>query len=127
MKKLYCGLLVTLLVLVMTGCSTNSNKELCENVDKIDVTNYTDNENYDELRSILQNNYDKYCSKDSKVCSALNDYINATKTEITIEDCSKKAGSWKDICESDNKLKAQDKQNDVNYKHEELWAICNNN
>lgn len=125
MRKLYCGLLVIILVLVMTGCSTNLDKELCKKIDKIEVLNYTDNENYDELRTILQNNYNKYCSKNSKVCIALNDYIKATKTEINTEDCSNKDGSWKDVCESNNKMKVLDKQNSVNYRHEELWAICN--
>ena len=37
MKKIYGVLLVILLTLVMTGCSSNSNKELCENIDKIQV------------------------------------------------------------------------------------------
>ncbi len=125
MKKLYFILLAIILVLVMTGCSINSDKELCENIDKIDVLDYTEIENYDGLRSILQSNYDKYCNKDSKVCAILNDYINATKTKIDSEDCTKKEGSWKNICEYNNEIKVLDKQNYVNYKHEELWIICN--
>ena len=41
----------------MTGCSTNLDKELCEKIDKIEVSNYTDNENYDELQGIVWINH----------------------------------------------------------------------
>lgn len=126
MKKIYGVLLVILLTSVMTGCSSNSNKELCENIDKIQVLDYTEAENYNELGSLLQSNYDKYCNEiNSNVCKSLEKYIESTKEELDLEDCSTKQDSSKEICESDNKIKVLDKKNNVNYNHEEVWAACN--
>lgn len=122
MKKI----IVLSISIIITGCSNNKEQELCNKIDEIDVQTYTSEENYKELTTILENEYNIYCNeKNSEICETLNKYINATKEEIKQENCSNKEGSWKEICESNNKLSILDKQIKVEYYHEEVWAVCN--
>lgn len=124
MKKI---MLLFLGIILITGCSSNKEKELCNKVDEIDVQTYTSSNNYEELTLILENNYDTYCkSSNTEVCNKLNDYIESTKKEIKLKDCINLDDTKKILCESDNKLAILDKANNVNYMHEEMWAVCNN-
>lgn len=123
MKKI---ILLFLGIILITGCSNNKEQELCNKVDEIDVLAYTNSNNYEELTLILEDNYNNYCeSSNTKICNKLSDYIKATKEEITQKDCSILNGNWKNVCESDNKLKVVDKETNVIYMHEEFWAVCN--
>lgn len=123
MKKI---ILLFLGIVLITGCSNNKEKELCDKFDKIDVQGYTENENYEELTSVLQKNYDEYCDGvSSDVCNALDKFIDSTKEELEFEDCSGKQGSLKEICESNNSLKIVDKNTNINYTSEEVWSFCN--
>lgn len=123
MKKI---ILLIISVIIITGCSNNKEKELCNKVDEIDVSSYNQESKYDELAEILENHYATYCEDtSSEVCKALDDYIKTTKSEIKFKDCSNLEGNWKNLCESDNKLMVTSKETNVTYKHEEMWAICN--
>lgn len=123
MKKIILLFLVCVLV---TGCFNKKEKELCDKIDEINVQSYMETQNYEELTSVLQKNYDNYCSnKTSDVCNALNTYINSSKAQVELEDCSTKQGSWKDLCESTNDVKIGNKKIDVLRNHEEVWAVCN--
>ena len=128
MKKVFLGLMsISLILGLASGCSNNKEKELCNKIDEIDVQTYTSEENYEELTTILEDEYNIYCNeKNREVCEVLDKYIDATKEKIKIEDCSDKEGSWKEICESNNNLSILDKKNNVTYYHEEIWSICNN-
>lgn len=124
MKKI---ILLFLGILLITGCSNNKEKELCNKVDEIDVSSFNQEEKYDELAEILENYFATYCEDtNSEVCKALDDYIKTTKSEINFKDCSNLEGNWKNVCESDNKLMVSGKKTNVIYKHEEMWAVCNN-
>mgnify|MGYP004604796945 FL=1 len=124
MKKV---IFLCLVVILISGCSNNENQELCNKIDEIDVSSYTQAGNYDELSSILEKHYTTYCKdSNSKVCISLNDYLEATKSEINFKDCSSLESNWKSICESDNKLMVINKKINVTYKHEEMWTVCNN-
>lgn len=124
MKKI---ILLFLGIVLITGCSNNKEKELCNKVDEIDVSSFNQEEKYDELAEILENYFATYCEDtNSEVCKALDDYIKTTKSEINFKDCSNLEGNWKNVCESDNKLMVSGKKTNVIYKHEEMWAVCNN-
>lgn len=124
MKKL---VLLILSILLITGCSNSKEKELCTKVDEIDNTTYVNEEKYEELANILDDYYTTYCENTtSEVCTKLDDYIKATKHEVTIKDCNNLEESWRSICESDNKMSVLDKKIYINYKSGELWATCNN-
>lgn len=89
--------------ILLTGCSNNE-KELCNQMEEIDLSYYKENENYGELASILHEKYNTYCTDStSEVCSKLNEYIEATNSTLT----------------------STDKKIFVTLKSEELWAICN--
>ena len=124
MKKI---IFLCLAVILISGCSNNENQELCDKIEEIDVSSYTEKGNYDERASILEKHYITYCKdSNSKVCVSLNDYLEATKSELKLKDCNNLESNKKSICESDNKLIVSDKKIDVNYKHEEVIASCNN-
>lgn len=114
-------------VILISGCSNNENQELCDKIDEIDVSSYTEKGNYDELASILEKHYITYCKdSNSKVCVSLNDYLEATKSEVKFKDCDNLEGNTKSICELDNELLLGDKKIDVAYKHEGVYDACNN-
>ena len=127
MKKIYCGLLIILLAFVVVGCSSNkeSNKELCESVNKIKTSDYKETGNYDDLAALLQSNYDKYCKKDSELCDEIINYINLAKSEIKHEDCSlKEDGLEKDLCELNNKMYVSDYKVQIDSMQEKMYDIC---
>lgn len=112
-------------IILITGCSNSKESELCDKIIDIDLTTYTSAERYDELASILEKDYEKYCANsEPNVCNALKNYIESTKKEITFKDCSSLDGNWKSICESDNKLKVSGKKTNVIYMHEEFYIAC---
>lgn len=124
MKKV---IFLCLAVILISGCSNNENQELCNKIDEINVSSYTEKGNYDELASILEKHYTTYCKdSNSKVCISLNDYLEATKSEVKLKDCDNLEGNTKSICELDNELLLGDKKIDVAYKHEGVYDACNN-
>ena len=124
MKKI---ILLCLAVILVSGCSNNKEKELCEKIDELDVHSYTEEENYSELGNILDKYYTTYCgNSNSTVCVSLNDYLEATRTEIKLRDCENLQDDYEKICELDNKGKVLEKNLDINYKHEVIIANCNN-
>ena len=48
-------ILLFLGIVLITGCSNNKEKELCNKVDEIDVSSFNQEEKYDELAEILEN------------------------------------------------------------------------
>lgn len=124
MKKV---IFLCLAVILISGCSNNENQELCNKIDEINVSSYTEKGNYDELASILEKHYTTYCKdSNSKVCISLNDYLEATKSEVKLKDCDNLEGNTKSICELDNELLLGDKKIDVAYKQEGVYDACNN-
>lgn len=124
MKKV---IFLCLAVILISGCSNNENQELCNKIDEINVSSYTEKGNYDELASILEKHYTTYCKdSNSKVCISLNDYLEATKSEVKLKDCDNLEGNTKSICELDNELLLGDKKIDVDYKQEGVYDACNN-
>ena len=124
MKKIKLILLFVSIIL-LAGCSNSKESELCDKIIDIDVTTYTSSERYDELASILENDYANYCTNsETGVCNALKNYIEATKKDITFKDCNGLEGNWKGLCESDNKLKVSSKKTNVIYMHEEFYTAC---
>lgn len=124
MKKV---IFLGLVVILISGCSNNENQELCDKIDEIDVSSYTEKANYDELADILEKHYTTYCKdSNSKVCISLNDYLETTKSEVKLKDCNNLEGDTKSICELDNELLLGDKKIDVAYKHEGVYDACNN-
>lgn len=116
-----------LAIILISGCSNNKEKELCDKLDELDVHSYTEEEKYSELGNVLDKFYTTYCeNSDSTVCVSLNDYLETTRTEIALKDCDNLQGNYEKICELDNKTMVQDKKIDVNYKHEVVIANCNN-
>ena len=123
MKKI---ILLFLMIILLVGCSSNNENELCNKIDEIDVQTFTEEEKYKELTLILEDNFENYCEdSESDVCNTLSEYIKSTKSEIELENCDKVEGSNKDMCENDNKLAILDKKINVGYMHEEMWAVCN--
>lgn len=108
-------------IIIVSGCSNNKERKLCNKLDEIDVSSFNQEQNYDELANILDNYYTTYCSNlNSDICNALYDYINATKSEVNLKDCSNLDGNSKDLCVSDNNLLITSKKTNVTYKHEEM-------
>ena len=100
MKKI---VLLFLGIILLTGCNNNE-KELCNQMNEIDLSYYKENENYGELASILQKKYDRYCTDiTSDACDKLTEYIDAVNSELA----------------------SIDKKIYITLRSEELWAICN--
>ena len=117
--------LLFLEIVLLCGCTNGKERELCDVIEKIDVNGFVNDNNYEELTSILESNYKRYCTNlDSSVCVALNNYVNASKQEIVLKDCNSE-GKYQNICEYNNKLTILGKKNNVTYMHEEMWAVCN--
>ena len=118
-------LLITLGALLITGCSSND-KKLCNKIEEINVNNYIEEENYDELVQILGNYQNTYCENStSDICNSLKNYIENVKEDVELKDCTNLGTQEKQLCESNNQFKISGKKTKVTYEHEELWAVCN--
>ena len=128
MKKVFLGLMsISLILGLASGCSNDKEKELCNKIDIIDVHSITDENNYEDLATVLEGHYKDYCDdSDSEVCIKLDEYIKLAKEEINLEDCSNLDDNLAYLCEKDNELAITDKKISIDYVHEEIWRICNN-